>query len=115
MFCAKCGAQLPDTAQFCANCGASVLQPYQQSYQNSFQQPYQDYQAAAHANRAATTALVCGIVGFFFAGLILGFIAVIQANSAKKQGYMGGKATAGFVLGVIDVIGWAILMIMLFS
>lgn len=49
----------------------------------------------------ATTALVCGIIGLFIFGLILGPIAIVMASKAQA---LGVKATGGKVLGWIDVI-----------
>jgi ABC-type phosphate transport system permease subunit len=84
--------------------------------------------AAAHAPATdqakatapgATASVVCGILGFFIFGFILGPVAIGKANAARKQiaahpdRYTGeGLATAGTVLGVIDIIGavFAIMM-----
>ena len=67
----------------------------------------------------AIGSLICGIIGLFFCGLILGLIAISLANNAKKDiavsgGAIGGQglATAGFVLGIIGVVGWAIIVVM---
>ena len=78
--------------------------PYQQNYYTGGRPP---------GDNAATGALVCGIVGLFFAGFILGIIAIVQGNKAKRLGYPGGKATAGIVLGVIALCGWVFAMIMI--
>jgi hypothetical protein len=88
-------------------------QPYngqypQYQYPQYPQQPYngQYPQYPNYANNgegAATGSLVCGIIGLFVAGLSLGIIAIVQGNKAKKLGYTGGKATAGIVLGIIDI------------
>jgi len=59
--------------------------------------------------------MVCGIIGFVVAGLILGIIAITQGTKAKNLGYVGGKATVGIVLGIIDIVAWAIIMIFMFS
>lgn len=68
----------------------------------------------------ATSSLVCAILGFFCAGIILGPIAISQARGAIAQigrdprRYTGyGLAKAGLVIGWIDVIGWAISMLFL--
>jgi hypothetical protein len=45
--------------------------------------------------------LVCGIVGFWIFGIILGIVAII--TGALSWGTKIGKV--GFVLGVIDVVG----------
>ena len=139
MYCRNCGVQNPDNAKFCIDCGekldasqtvnqnANTYQsqtqyPYppqsQPQYQQSYQQPYyspyyqQDsFMQQMFANRAANTSLTCGIIGLFVAGIILGIVAVVQSNKAKNMGYIGGKATAGLVLGIIDIIFGAIVSI----
>ena len=49
----------------------------------------------------ASTSLVCGIIGLFLFGLVLGPIAIAQAGKAEA---LGVKATGGKVLGWIDLI-----------
>lgn len=49
---------------------------------------------------AANTSLVLGIVGIFFFSLIFGMIALHYANKAEK---LGENATAGRVLGWVDI------------
>jgi len=134
----SCGAQIAEGTNYCAICGASKLQnqqPYQgQPYQGQPYHPGQQYnpdqpyypnqqnyyqntnnQDNRAANSAATASLACGIIGFIVAGLILGIIAIAQGNKAKRLGYVGGKATAGIILGVIDIVTWAfIIMLMWF-
>jgi len=110
MFCPKCGFKQQDDAQFCMSCGVSISnlpqtsqqQPFQQSFQQDYQQNYQ--MQVQPGNGAANTSLICGIVGIFILGLILGIIAIVQGNSAKKQGYVGSKATIGIVLGILDIV-----------
>ena len=64
--------------------------------------------------REATWSLVLGIIGLFIAGLILGIIAIVLSVKAKKQisanPQLGGegRATAGLILGILGVAGWAI-------
>ena len=58
----------------------------------------------------AIASMVCGIVGMFFGGFILGPLAIIFAIVAKKKGFSGAMATAGLVLGIIAVVA-AILVI----
>jgi hypothetical protein len=66
----------------------------------------------------AVQALVYGIVGLFICGIIAGPIAISKANQAKREiagnpTYGGeGLATAGMVMGVLDIIAWAIIMMM---
>lgn len=54
-------------------------------------------------------------MGLFFFGLIFGIVAIVNANTCKKAGYSGGKATAGLVLGIIDIIGWAFILLAAFA
>jgi len=88
--------------------------PGQQHYHGQNDYYHDQYQERA-ATRAANISLVCGIVGFFIGGLILGIIAVMQGNKARRFGYPGGKATVGIVLGAIDIIAWAILVFAMFG
>ena len=66
----------------------------------------------------ASSSLVRAILGFFFCGLILGLVAISNANKAKKliqsqpDVYTGeGLATAGLVIGIIDLVAWALILI----
>lgn len=65
----------------------------------------------------ATASLVCGIIGLFVVGLILGIIAIVQGNKAKRliaqnpDMYGGsGFASAGVVLGIIDLVLFVIFL-----
>jgi len=69
----------------------------------------------------AVASLVLGILGFFICGLVLGIIAITKAQEAKKAiasdpSYTGGgMATAGMVLGIIDLVGFVITMLITFG
>ncbi len=69
----------------------------------------------------AVASLVMGIIGLFICGVILGPLAISKSNEAKKamqsDPTLGGAgfATAGMVLGVIAIIGWAIVLLLRFS
>ena len=134
----SCGARYPDSAEYCSYCGARnekyqppavAEQPEPEQLPHTGQQNYQgqqyyldqqerygrqsyylDENHERAANGAATASLVCGIIGFFIAGLILGIIAVYQGNKAKRLGYPGGKASVGTILGVVDIIAWVIIV-----
>jgi len=95
--------------------------PYQQ-YQTTYQQP-QDQQLSPYTpvqygayyvpgSGLGTASLVCGILSLIlpFVSLILGIIAIATGGSAKKKGYMGGKATAGIVMGIIGTAWNALLL-----
>ncbi|MGX8699663.1 MAG: hypothetical protein ACSW8F_06995 [bacterium] len=61
----------------------------------------------------AIASLVLGIIAvvFWFFGyfailsVLLGIIGLVLASNAKKQGFVGGLQTAGFVLSLIGLIG----------
>lgn len=64
---------------------------------------------------AAIGGLVCGIITLVIAftgvlmftppvGLIVGIVGMILASNAKKQGFVGGMQTAGFVMSLIGII-----------
>ncbi|MHA7178642.1 hypothetical protein ACX80J_00855 [Arthrobacter sp. MDB2-24] len=76
------------------------------------QQPYQNTQdirgISPEASKAKTTSLVLGIVGLFILGIILGPLAIMQANKAER---LGERATAGKVLGYICTIFGVIALI----
>ncbi|RBM05621.1 DUF4190 domain-containing protein [Streptomyces sp. PT12] len=50
----------------------------------------------------ATGSLVCGIVGLFFAGLVLGVLAVVLGVLAHRR-TPSAVAKAGIVLGAVDI------------
>jgi len=82
-------------------------------------QPPQQYAppTARRSSGKAVAALVLGLVGLFLFGVVTGILAVIFAVLAKKdislQPGLGGSgmATAGLILGIIDIVGWAIWLI----
>lgn len=85
-------------------------QAYQQVYQQPYQQGHQGYTRpygqggrSLEGENAAQLSLILGLVGFFFAGVVLGPIAILQAHKAEK---LGVPATAGKVLGWISTILW---------
>ncbi len=68
---------------------------------------------------AATASLVLGIIAvvcWFFGyssilSVVLGIIGLVMASNAKKAGFEGGIAKAGFVLSLIGLIGGAIFFV----
>lgn len=66
----------------------------------------------------AIGSLVCGIIGFFICGLILGIVAIVLGKQAMGEidtsgGAIGGRglALAGIIMGVIDLVAWAIIVL----
>lgn len=95
-----------------------VKQQYNQQMQA--QQPYYTMpqygvQPVMPGNGLATASLVCGILCLVLplVSLILGIIAIATGASAKNNGFIGGKATAGIVMGIIGTAWNAIYIILL--
>jgi uncharacterized iron-regulated membrane protein len=93
--------------------GAYESQGGYPQYQAGQPGPYQPGQyspsyRSIEGEKAAQTSLILGIVGLFVAGIILGPLAIWQAKKAER---LGVPATAGKVLGWINVVlyGLAIL------
>ena len=89
---------------------------------NSFYSPEVLAQKTAYVAAEARTALILSIVGLFCFGFILGFLAFRKANDVletiaiyevaqdKKSIAMTAK-----VLGIIDIVGWAIALVARFA
>jgi hypothetical protein len=67
--------------------------------------PYRPYPVGnPEADKTATWSLVCAILGFCCCPLILGPVAIFLGNKAKNEGSTSGSATAGVVIGIIDIV-----------
>jgi hypothetical protein len=105
MSCPRCGSAIPIGSQVCMNC-------------KHITSPDGIYHGPKTNAPGASQALVYGIIGLFICGVIFGPLAISKANSAKAAMKMDptlggeGLATAGTVLGVLDIIGWAIVLMM---
>ena len=82
------------------------------NFNNNYDQ-YQNYNNQPIQKRndgSAIGALVCGIVGLFCCGPILGIVAIVLSQTAKQnierdpnlEG--SGMAQAGLILGIIDIV-----------
>lgn len=58
-------------------------------------------------DKKATWALVLGIIGLVCCAPC-GIAAIVLAKQAQNAGNTSGKAKAGFILGIIAVILWAV-------
>jgi len=103
MSCPRCRALIPADSQLCLSC----------RYITS---PDGIYHGPKMNAPGATASLVLGLVGLFICGVIFGPLAISKASSAKAairaDPTLGGEglATAGTVLGIIDVVGFVILL-----
>jgi len=120
--CPNCNGQVEENVKFCTACGQEVVsaeattaevivesalenQTYAPpQYQQTYQQP-----GVEPGKNAAIAALVLGIVAVVFSyvailGLVAGIIGLIMASNAKKEGFTGGMATAGFICAIVGTI-----------
>jgi hypothetical protein len=79
-------------------------------------------QKAAVVASEAKTALILAIVGVFCFGFIFGFLAYRKANEALETIDIydvahdkRGMATAAKILGIIDIVLWAIGLVLRFA
>ncbi len=79
-------------------------------------------QKAAQAASDAKNALIMAIFGIFCFGFILGFLAFRKANEALETidiydvaHEKRGLATAAKILGIIDIVLWAIGLVLRFT
>lgn len=104
MRCPSCKATLPIGTQICAVCRTITT-------------PDGLYHGPLTTAKAATKALTFGILGLFICGVIFGPLAISNANAAKREIASdptvggGGLATAGLVLGIIDLVAWVIIIL----
>jgi hypothetical protein len=103
MMCPNCRAQIPAGSLVCSYCRAITS-------------PDGIYHGPKVNAPGAVSSLVFGILGLLICGVIFGALAISNSNKAKRamasDPTLGGSglATAGLVLGIIDLIGWAIIL-----
>ena len=105
--CSKCGSSYSARRATCPNCGTKT--------------PASKHSHARSVVRGdapgATQSLVYGIISLLICGIIFGIVAIQKSNEAKRAikanpNLTGeGKATAGLVLGIIGLIGWALVIV----
>jgi predicted RNA-binding Zn-ribbon protein involved in translation (DUF1610 family) len=109
--CSNCGQIIKRDALKCRHCGYVV----DAELASTMVSP----ETILEINKAARTALTCGIIGLFICGPVLGTMAIVNGNKAirlmdEHPGYDGprGKARTGAVLGWV---GWVLLIIGIFA
>lgn len=109
-FCGNCGNKLPEGAYACPQCGRVIgVQPTPVVPEPAQYQP-RTQPAEKSIESKAVASLVCGIIGLVIFGLILGIIAIVQSRSYKAAGGTSPMATAGFILGIIDIVATFIIL-----
>lgn len=102
--CGACNSEIMESDQICPYC-------------NSITSPDGIYHGPTENAPGAVSSMVFGIVGLLFCGLIFGIVAISKSRSAKQHidsdpRYTGGgMATAGLVLGIIDLVAWALIVL----
>jgi hypothetical protein len=106
MACPHCGRHIAQNAAVCRYCKQAPT-------------PDGVYRGPKENAPGAVASLVCGIIGLFIFGIILGIVAIVNANKAKRMIGTdpryggGGMATAGLVLGIIAVAAGVIQLLIL--
>lgn len=115
-YCIECGSEIEESWNSCPNCGKVLKagkapqsqpvvqaqpQPQPQPYQV---QPYQKSYSTGGQNTYGVVALVCGIIGLFFGGVIFGIVAIVMGGLGLNRDEDTRAAKIGLVLGVIDFV-----------
>jgi Domain of unknown function (DUF4190) len=125
MFCFGCGASMPDGSPVCTQCGAEARNAPQppvmpQSQVPGWSQPgmAQPYRLEPPTDGKAMASMIFGIVGMLCFWGVLGIPAVIlghlgRASISKSMGRLKGEgmATAGLVMGYLNIVLGILLVI----
>ena len=104
--CTKCGAEIPETAQFCQKCGQPQVAPPAVGDFRPATPPYQPATSGMSANVASTLSYVLG----WFTGIIFYLIdrrPYVRFHAAQSIVTFGGLHIIRMVLGVMFGLGWA--------
>lgn len=130
--CPHCNTQLesPDSmagqAQVCASCNGTATVPQLSTSAPPAQAGGAPYTGPAPARLqnapGAVGSMVCGIIGLIVCGIVLGIVALVLGTKAKGHisrapGQYGGSgmATAGIVLGILDIVFAVIALIIMIA
>ena len=103
--CTKCGAELPDTAQFCQSCGQPQGAPQSGSGFRPATPPYQPATAGLSENVAATLSYVLGwLTGIIF--YLMDSRPYVRFHAAQSIVTFGGLHIVRMVLAMIFGLGW---------
>lgn len=121
MYCARCGAQIPDGSAYCPKCGQPTAQHTQggagPTSMNPGTGPGYDANNAPATDSNGVVILVLGIVSVVFAfvytiiGLICGIVGLVLGSKAKQNSTIAGMTKIGYILSLIGVIISAALLV----
>ena len=121
-YCMYCGTKINEGETKCSNCGADVAEIEENNNNEKIEKKEETVVENIDTNNnnnnivektgtsgLAIASLVCSLGGILVAGIILGIIAISLGVSAKKQIKVNnqkgkGLATAGIVIGIIDIV-----------
>lgn len=95
LICPDCGTQNPPSSSYCSDCGRPIGAGARERKKST-------------VTGAGVASLVTGILGLFVFPIILGPIALVLGVIASDKKDKLGRA--GLILGIIDIITWAILI-----
>ena len=110
-YCTNCGTELDPTWKACPNCGATLeegqpqipplSQPSTSVSPPSYAPTYARTYSAGGGTNYGVAALICGIIGLCFFGIVLGIVAIILGTMGMKRDANTSAATAGLILGIL--------------
>jgi Domain of unknown function (DUF4190)/Prokaryotic RING finger family 1 len=104
MHCPRCGSEIGLGVPLCPVCRAITS-------------PDGLYHGPLVNAPGAVASLVYAIIGLFVCGVILGPVAISKSNAARQAMRTdptlggGGLATAGMVIGVLDIVAFVVIML----
>ena len=105
--CTKCGAEVPDTAQFCQRCGQPQgVPPAGSGFRPAAPPPYQPATGGLSEHIAATLSYVLGwLTGIIF--YLIDSRPYVRFHAAQSIVTFGGLHIIRIVLAMIFGLGWA--------